>query len=93
MFVVFNCVSQRNNDEELAMQFYELKQFDKAVVYFGKLFDKSPDAYYSYYFKCLLATKEYIRAEKITKKQIKRNSSNSYLYFHKITFIIVTTEN
>jgi tetratricopeptide (TPR) repeat protein len=80
VFVVFNCVSQNNNDEELAMQFYELKQFDKAVVYFGKLFDKSPDAYYSYYFKCLLATKEYIRAEKITKKQIKRNSSNSYLY-------------
>lgn len=67
-------------DDKLAIQFYEQKQYDKAVVYFDKLYDKLPDAYYTYYFKCLLETKDYKTAEKITKKQIKRNDANSHLY-------------
>ena len=52
-------------DDKLAMQFYEQKQYDKAVVYFDKLYDKLPDAYYNYYFKCLIETKDYKTAEKI----------------------------
>lgn len=72
--------AQKNMDDKLAMQFYEQKQYEKAVVYFDKLYDKLPDAYYTYYFKCLLETKDYKTAEKITKKQIKRNDANSHLY-------------
>lgn len=75
-----NVKAQKNTDDKLAMQFYEQKQYDKAVVYFDKLYDKLPDAYYNYYFKCLLETKDYKTAEKITKKQIKRNNANSHLY-------------
>ncbi|MBI3520249.1 MAG: tetratricopeptide repeat protein [Bacteroidetes bacterium] len=72
--------AQKITDDKLAMQYYEQKQYDKAVVYFEKLYDKLPDAYYTYYFKCLVETKDYKAAEKITKKQIKRSESNSYLY-------------
>ncbi len=72
--------AQKNNDEQLAMQYYERKEFDKAVVYFDKLYDKVPDAYYTYYYNCLLETKDYNKAEKITKKQIKRNDLNANLY-------------
>lgn len=72
--------AQKITDDKLAMQYYEQKQFDKAVVYFNKLYDKLPDAYYTYYFKCLLETKDYKTAEKITKKQIKRNEGSSQLY-------------
>jgi tetratricopeptide (TPR) repeat protein len=75
-----NVKAQKNTDDKLAMQFYEQKQYDKAVVYFDKLYDKLPDAYYNYYFKCLLEIKDYKTAEKITKKQIKRNDGNSHLY-------------
>jgi tetratricopeptide (TPR) repeat protein len=72
--------AQKNMDDKLAMQFYEQKQYDKAVVYFDKLYDKLPDAYYTYYFKCLIETKDYKTAEKITKRQIKHSDSNSHLY-------------
>ena len=79
--VAFNTIkAQKNNDEQLAMQYYDRKEFDKAVVYFDKLYDKLPDPYYLYYFKCLIETKDYNKAEKITKKQIKRNPSASNLY-------------
>lgn len=67
-------------DDKLAMQFYDQKQFDKASSYFEKLYDKQPDAYYTYYFKCLIETKDYKTAEKITKRHIKHSDGNTYLY-------------
>ncbi|MES2515405.1 MAG: tetratricopeptide repeat protein [Bacteroidota bacterium] len=72
--------AQKNTDDKLAMQFYEQKQFDKAVVYFEKLYDKQPDTYFNYYYKCLLETKDYKTAEKITKRHIKHSESNTHLY-------------
>ena len=72
--------AQKNSDEQLAQQFYERKEFDKAVVYFDKLYDKLPDAYFTYYYTCLLETKDYSKAEKIIKKQLKRNSTATNLY-------------
>ena len=73
-------IAQKANDEKLAMQFYEQKQYDKAATYFDNLYDKNPDAYFTYYYKCLVAIKEYSKAEKIIKKQIKRNETAFYLY-------------
>ena len=67
-------------DDKLAIQFYEQKQYDKAITYFDKLFDKLPDVYFNYYYNALIEIKDYKTAEKITKKQIKRNASNSQLY-------------
>ncbi len=72
--------AQKNTDEKLAMQYYDQKQFDKAVVYFEKLYDKLPDNYYNFYFKCLVETKDFKQAEKITKKQLKKSDGNTYLY-------------
>lgn len=72
--------AQKNTDEKLAMQYYEQKDFAKALAYFDKLFDKNPDAYFTYYYKCLVETKDYGKAEKIIKKQIKRNDEAFHLY-------------
>jgi len=72
--------AQKNVDDKLAMQFYEQKEYEKAAVYFDKLFDKAPDAYFTYYYKCLIEIKDYSKAEKITKKQIKRNETATHLY-------------
>ncbi len=72
--------AQKNVDDKLAMQYYEQKQFDKAAAYFEKLYDKQPDAYFTYYFKCLIETKDYKTAEKITKRQIKHSDGNTHLY-------------
>ena len=72
--------AQKNTDEQLAQQYYERKEFDKAVVYFEKLYDKNPDAFFRQYQTCLLETKDYNRAEKVIKKQIKRNPTATQLY-------------
>lgn len=62
------------------MQFYEQKDYAKALVYFDKLYDKNPDAYFTYYYKCLVETKEYGKAEKAIKKQMKRNDEAFHLH-------------
>ncbi len=72
--------AQKNVDDKLAMQYYEQKQFDKAATYFEKLYDKQPDIYFTYYFKCLIEIKEYKTAEKITKRHIKHSDANTHLY-------------
>lgn len=72
--------AQKGNDEQLALYYYERKEYDKAAVYYEKLFDKAPDTYYNSYYKCLTELKDYSRAEKITKKQLKRSDGQVFLY-------------
>lgn len=67
----------KSTDEQLAMQFYQNKEFDKALDYYEKLYNKvSPQIYYTPYLNCLLETKDYKKAEKIIKKHIKQNSES-----------------
>jgi tetratricopeptide (TPR) repeat protein len=67
-------------DEQLAQQFFDKQEFDKALVYYEKLYDKSPDYYYVPYYKCLMATHELKRAEKIVKRQLKNAPESLWLY-------------
>ena len=63
-----------NPDEQLASQFYQNKEFDKAVDYYEKLYNKkSTQQFYTPYLNCLLELKDFKKAEKIVKKQIKQN--------------------
>jgi tetratricopeptide (TPR) repeat protein len=67
-------VAQISTDEQLAVQFYDNKEFDKALEYYEKLYNRrSPQEFYTPYLTCLLETKDYKKAEKIAKKQIKQN--------------------
>lgn len=64
--------SQTETDEQLAAQYYYNKEFDKAVVLYEKLYSKKQEYfYYTPYLDCLIELKEYKKAEKIIKKQIK----------------------
>lgn len=74
--------AQKNNDDKLALQFLEEKEYEKANVYLEKLYDKSPDLWYIYYYKGLMGVKNYKEAEKITRKQVKRNPQNANLYIN-----------
>jgi tetratricopeptide (TPR) repeat protein len=61
-------------DEQLAVQYYQAGDYDKAVVYYEKLYNKNPLAlYYTYYLNCLIYTKNYKKAEKTVKKQQAKN--------------------
>jgi len=63
--------AQPGIDEQLAQQFLENREYDKAIVYYEKLYDKNQQQFYTPYFKCLVATHDLKKAEKIAKKQIK----------------------
>lgn len=61
-------------DEQLAVQYYQAGDYDKAVVYYEKLYNKNPiSLYYNYYLNCLISIKNYKKAEKTVKKQQSKN--------------------
>jgi tetratricopeptide (TPR) repeat protein len=68
--------------EKLALQYYEAQEYEKANVYFNELYDYNPIAWYLYYYKSLVALKEYDKAEKITKKQLRINKYNVQYYVY-----------
>ncbi|MBL4592249.1 MAG: tetratricopeptide repeat protein [Flavobacteriales bacterium] len=78
---ITNGFAQKNTDSKLAAQFYANKEYDKAIVYYQKLFDKTQSpVYYVRLLNCLTELKEYKNAEKLIKRQIKRHSYQ--LEFH-----------
>lgn len=89
LFILFigpNSFSQKNNDDKLALQYLDQKEYDKANVYLEKLYDKTPEQWFSYYYTGLVGAKDYNRAEKICRKQLKRNpqATNTYVLIAKL---------
>jgi tetratricopeptide (TPR) repeat protein len=64
--------SQTETDEQLAAQYFQNKEFDKAVVLYEKLYSKKQEyIYYTPFLNCLIELKDYKKAEKMINKQIK----------------------
>lgn len=60
------------NDEELAMHYYQLRDFSKAAEIYERLYDKKPSHYlYTYLLYSLVELHEYGKAERLIKKQQK----------------------
>ncbi len=69
--------AQSDMDRKLAMSYYGDGVYDKAVIYFEKIYKEDPSInVFEPYFKSLLAIEDFKTAEKICKKQIKNNSDN-----------------
>jgi tetratricopeptide (TPR) repeat protein len=69
------------NDEQLAMQFYQDKEYDKAADVYERIYEKKPSAFiYSYYLFCLIEIKEFDKAEKLVKTQ--RKSDHDALKYY-----------
>jgi tetratricopeptide (TPR) repeat protein len=67
-------ISQPNTTEQLAVQYFQNREFDKASELFEKLYnDKKTPFYYNYYLDCFVELKDYEGAEKFLKKTIKKN--------------------
>ena len=67
---------QNNNDEQLAVQYFSNREFEKALMIFTNLYEKRPDAYYyAYYLQSLLELQKYEDAEKLVKKHRKKNNN------------------
>lgn len=71
---------QREENQKLAMQYYDNKEYDKALDLFRELHAKQPTHfYYSYYLYCLIAQQEFTEAEKMIRSKIK-DEQGSYRY-------------
>jgi predicted Zn-dependent protease len=74
--LLFSCggaaIAQQGQEEQLALQYYRDKEYDKAAELFEKIHNKKPDSYiYYYYYHALLELERYDAAEKMLKKQVK----------------------
>jgi len=64
----------RGNEEELlALQYFNSGEFDKAVTLYEKLYRRNPSIYnYNYYFECLMALEQYDKGEKLVQGLVKK---------------------
>ena len=61
-------------DQQMAAHYYNNGEYDKARLYYEKLYGQSPTDYnYSFYLKTLMALEDYKESEKLVKKHRKRN--------------------
>ncbi len=67
---------QNQQDRQLADQYFNNAEFDKAEPLYDKLMDFDPFGTYPQYLRCLLALKEYDKAEKLVKKVGKKQPDN-----------------
>lgn len=68
---------QTETDIQLAQYYYSNGAFDKAVVYYEKLYASDPSKIiFTRYFECLMEIQDYKTAEKVIKKQANANKGD-----------------
>ena len=76
LFIQFISNAQASK-EALAMQYYDQKEYEKAIEYLEDIYKYNPNTWFGYYYKCLLQLKDYDQAVQISKKQIKINKNDN----------------
>lgn len=68
----------QNQDRNLALQFYQNEQYDKAAELFEKLYNEDPNSnfLYRYLFNSYILLKEYRQAERLARRSYRRNRDN-----------------
>lgn len=70
---LFSC-AQGETDQQLAQHYYSNGDFEKAKMYYVKIYDKDPSKFnFNRYYDCLIQTGDRKEAEKILKKQTSAN--------------------
>ena len=65
--------AQPGADEQLAAQYFQQGDFPKAIMYYEKLYNKQPTAfYYEQLYKSYVAIKDFEKATKLVKDQMRR---------------------
>lgn len=82
-FLLISCVQlvpAQTSDSQLAQYYYQNGEFDKAVMYYEKLFDEEPsEVNYSYLLNSYIELEDYKSAEKLIKQQL-RSTRNDVRY-------------
>jgi pentatricopeptide repeat protein len=85
----FQQPAKETNDEQLGMQFFQSRDYEKAAEVYARVYEKNPSYYiYTYYLTCLVETRDYEKAEKLVKNMrkstpdaLKFNVDMGYIYF------------
>ncbi len=82
LFLLIPLISagQGQNNIDLANQYASTGDYEKAAVYFEKWYSADPYSAYAPYLNCLIALKDYDKAEKLVKKQVKKMPTNAVLW-------------
>lgn len=65
------------SDQQLAQYYYNNGEFDKAVIYYEKLFDSNPTKFhFTRYVECLTQINDLKTAEKVIKRQVSKNKGD-----------------
>lgn len=77
----FPALCQSNKDDQLAIMFFQEKDYEKAASLFSKLYDNKPsNYYYSYLIFCYVESQQYKDAEKLVRRQIKLEPGTKRYY-------------
>jgi len=75
-------LAQTDTDEQLAAQYFKNGEYEKAEVYYQKLYKRYNDEFFfQYYVDCLLKLENFSEAEKTVEKRI-RKEGNPVLYVY-----------
>lgn len=79
-FILPVFVLAQDKDEQMAAQYFSSNEFAKAADAYEHLFSKNPQSTYLYenLLNCYFKLNKFDDAEKLVKKQIRRNDANSY---------------
>ncbi len=82
MLLCMTSVAAFAQDARLAQQYFQDGEYEKAAVLYEKLFslNEENDFYFERYIECLLSTQAFEDAEKVVKRQLKKNPTNGNLY-------------
>ena len=70
--------AQPTSDSQLALYYYQSGEFDKAVMYYERLYDSDPsDVNYGYLLTSYTELEDFKNAEKLIKKQLKRSRDDA----------------
>ncbi len=72
--------SAQQTDIDLANQYFSTQEYGKAAVYYEKQYRRDPFGTYKPYLRCLELLKDIDAAEKLVKKQMKKNPDDLSLY-------------
>jgi Tetratricopeptide repeat len=83
----FQTNASDNNDEQVAMQFYQNKEYAKAAEVYERVYAVKPSYYiYSYFLFCLVETGDFTKAEKLV-KSTQKNDKDALKYMVDLGYI------
>ena len=69
--------AQATTDSQLAAHYYQQGEFDKAAMYYKRLYDRDHSTFhYNYYLRCLFEIEDFEAAEKVVKFHARLNPND-----------------